>query len=348
MRKLLYIALALLMTVAFDAQAGNPDRQGEAGAFELLMNPWARSSGLHTLGTATISGVEALRLNVAGLSHINSTELVFSRAIYLTGSQVYMNAAGLAQRVGKNGVMGVSLMSVDFGDIPITTVDQPEGTGGTFSPSFNNIGFSYSHLFENKISVGATARAISETSSNITATGLALDAGIQYREDNFRLGISLRNIGTPLRFSGEGTSVPVTSPNGSTIMTLQQRSARYELPSVLNIGAAYDVQLDENKKNVITVVANFTSNSFSRDEIGGGLEYSFNNMFFVRGGYRYELGQNASSEIEAALYSGLSAGMSLEVPLNKNKPENRFGIDYSYRATNVYAGTHNIGVRLTL
>jgi len=62
----------LLAGVAF---AGNPDRQGEAGANQLLINPWARSAGLHSLNTSYVSGAEAMYLNVAGLSRIQKRRL---------------------------------------------------------------------------------------------------------------------------------------------------------------------------------------------------------------------------------------------------------------------------------
>ena len=44
-----------------------------------------------------------------------------SHARYLEGTDIKMNAFGLAQKVGKNGTFGLSLMSMDFGDIPVTT-----------------------------------------------------------------------------------------------------------------------------------------------------------------------------------------------------------------------------------
>ena len=49
MKKIIYIILTLgfFLGTYQVGQAGNPDRQGEAGAYELLMNPWARSAGLH-------------------------------------------------------------------------------------------------------------------------------------------------------------------------------------------------------------------------------------------------------------------------------------------------------------
>ena len=66
MNKILYSILFCFLFFATVVEAGNPDRQGEAGAYELLMNPWARSAGLHTMTTSMIMGVEALRLNPAG------------------------------------------------------------------------------------------------------------------------------------------------------------------------------------------------------------------------------------------------------------------------------------------
>lgn len=336
----------VLMSVQ-PAQAGNPDRQGEAGAYELLLNPWGRSTGLHSMTTAYIKGVEAIRLNVAGLANINQTEVSLGRSTYLQGTGIYLNAAGFGQRIGKSGVLGMSIMSVDFGDIPVTTTSQPEGTGGTFSPSFFNLGLSYAHLFENKVSVGATLRVVSEATANVSAQGVAIDAGIQYvtgELDNIRLGISLRNIGTPMRFSGEGLSFVGESPNGSAQITINQRAARYELPSVLNIGGSYDFIFDAMNK--LTIAANFTSNSFSRDQIGGGLEYSFKDMFMVRGGYKYELGSTAGA-IDAPVYTGLAAGATLEVPLKK-ETDRKFGIDYSYRTSNPWGGSHNLGIRVSL
>ena len=66
MQQKFYLVI-LLLAIAQISFAGNPDRQGEAGATQLLLNPWARSAGLSAMTTANIAGVEALRLNVAGL-----------------------------------------------------------------------------------------------------------------------------------------------------------------------------------------------------------------------------------------------------------------------------------------
>jgi hypothetical protein len=341
--------LALLTLVVFnDVKAGNPDRQGEAGAYELVINPWGRSAGLHSLNTASVMGVEAIRLNVAGLSFINNTEIVAANTQYFGGTDITLNAVGLAQKVGKkgNGVLGVSLMAMQFGEIPITTVSQPEGNGGVFSPSFTNLGISYAHLFEEKIAVGITTRVISENASDVKASGVAIDAGIQYTNENVRIGISLRNIGTPLRYEGEGLSIPLTSSNGQTIYTVDQRAARYELPTVLNLGASYKFELAAQHN--LTAMANFASNSFSRDEVGVGVEYNFNDIFMARVGYKTELGLNQNTDVAGSIYTGLAAGVSLQLPLDKEKPENTVGLDISYQQTAVFGNNFAVGLRLAL
>ncbi|MFK7933955.1 MAG: PorV/PorQ family protein [Saprospiraceae bacterium] len=352
MNKNIFFILTLFVgLLATDtAQAGNPDRQGEAGAYELLLNPWARSAGLHSMTTSMITGVEAMRVNPAGLGRINKTEIQISYADYMRGTDISMNALGFAQKIGENGTFGLSIMALDFGDTEITTTLNPEGTGINYSPSFFNLGLAYAHVFENKVSVGILFRAVSETLSDLTAFGLAIDAGIQYvtgDQDQIKFGISLRNIGTPMTFSGEGLAFPTSNPDGdgNYQLTINNRAASYELPSALNIGGSYDILPAERHR--VTLIANFTANSFSQDQIGGGLEYSFNEMFQVRGGYKYEVGQTAVGSEGGSIYSGLSAGATVKVPLSKEN-KNDLAIDYAYRQTNLFDDTHNIALRINL
>ncbi len=341
-----YYLFFFIMVFGSAVYAGNPDRQGEAGAYELLMDPWARTAGLHTMGTSMVRGVESMFLNVAGMARVNKMDIAVGTANYLQGTDIRLNAGGLVRRIGKNGAFGFSLMTVDFGKIPVTTASQPAGTGATFSPNYFNLAFGYSHVFANKVSVGILFRGITEALTNVTASGLAIDAGIQYvtgDQDNFKFGISLRNIGTPMTYRGEALSFQRPSPNGGAYnITVDQRAARFELPSMLNIGTSYDFRFLE--KHRLTVLGNFTSNSFSRDQIGGGAEYGFKEQFVLRAGYRYEL--DVKDQIQSPIYTGLSAGASLVFPLSKLEKETKIGIDYSYRASRVWQGTHNISLHL--
>lgn len=347
-KKYIFLLPWCALLLAGPAFAGNPDRQGEEGAKQLLLNPWARGAGLHSMNTAGITGVDAMYLNVAGLSRINKTQLQIGHTRYLQGAGMNINALGFAQRVGKGGgTFGVSLMSIDLGDLITTTEDTPEGSGGTFSPSLFNLGISYAHMFANRVSVGFTAKFVNESITNAGARAIALDAGVQYvsgEKDNFKFGIALRNVGSKMRFTGEGLSTAINSPNQTFQypITYYQRSSAYELPSQLNIGTSYDWLF--GGKSRLTFLANFTSNAFSRDQVGGGVEFALGQNFALRAAYKTEFDPNS---VEASIDNGLAAGLTVSFPLKKGS-SNRVSLDYAFRATDVYQGTHNFGLRLDL
>src|SRR5687767_9766895 len=125
MRKI-YILFLILLTIPVALLAGSNERAGSAGASELLINPWARSSGFGGMYTSGVRGIEALNTNVAGLGYTKKTEVIFSRTNWLKGSGININAFGLSQKVGQSGVLGIAITSMDFGDIDVVTVDKPD------------------------------------------------------------------------------------------------------------------------------------------------------------------------------------------------------------------------------
>ncbi len=356
MKKIAIIILIFSATVTTTI-AGNKDRAGQAGAYELLINPWARSSGWHGLNTGSVRGLEAMNLNVAGLSFTQKTEVLFSHSIYLKGTGININAFGFSQALGKSGgVLGVNLMAMSFGDILVTTVNLPEGGIGTFQPQFINLGIAYAKSFSNSIYGGIVIRAITESIADSKASGLSFDAGIQYKtgdrkfDDRVKFGIALRNIGTPIKFQGDALTFKGNATEGDYQLTVSQRSQQFELPSLLNIGASYDLHfgksIGENKTtHRMTIAANFTSHSFQRDNVGAGIEYSLKDQFMVRVGFNHEAGL-LSESTRTNVYTGLAGGFTFELPTKKNGPS--VALDYSYRASNPWGGTHTLGARINL
>lgn len=325
---------------------GNEDRVGQAGGQSLLINPWARSNGWGGANTANSNGLESMFLNVAGTASTKKTEILFSHNSYLVGSGVNINAFGLTQRVGETGVLGLCFSSMDFGNLMVTTVASPEGGLGTFKPSYVNIGLSYAKEFSNSIYGGLALKIISESTSDIGAQGVALDAGVKYvtgEKDKIKFGIALKNVGPRMTYKGDGLSFRGVVPATGTNMTIEQRSSSFDLPSLVNIGGSYDFILDE--KNKVTLAANFTSNSFTKDQYSLGLEYSFRTYFMVRGGYLYEKGIT-NADTRSTAYTGPAGGFTFEVPLNSTGTT--FSLDYGYRTSNPFSGSHIIGARINL
>jgi len=342
----LFLAGALVIPVN-QAFAGNKDRTGQAGASELLINPWARSSGWGGVNVSSVSGLEGLFSNVAGTAHTKQTELIFAHTQWLKGSEIDINTFGLTQKVGETGVLGLGIMAMRFGDIPITTEALPDGGIGNFSPNYMNINISYAKAFSSSIYGGINIKIISEVISDVSAQGLAIDAGIQYitgPRENVHFGITLRNVGPTMRFNGDGLSIRSLLPGQESYFTLEQRSADFELPTQLAIGAAYDFKMGEMHR--LTLAGSFISNSFTKDQFVAGLEYELKSYLMLRGGYTYEEGITSNTDRTTA-FTGLSAGFTVAVPLSKEKGSS-IAIDYSYRATDPFSGTHSIGARINL
>lgn len=341
------LLIGLLIVPVNNLFAGNKDRSGQAGASELLINPWARSTGWGSVSTSNVKGLEGLFGNVAGTAFTQNTEMIFSHTQWLKGSDINMYSFGLTQKVGEGGVLGLAIMSMKFGELDVTKVDLPEGGIGTFDPSYMTIGISYAKAFSNSIYGGIQVKLATENVSDMTGQAIAIDAGIQYVTgdlENIHFGITLRNWGPTMKFSGDGLSIRSFLPNQDNMFTLEQRSAEYELPSQLMIGAAYDFLLSSDHR--ITAAGNFVSNAFTKDQLTGGVEYGLKEYLMLRVGYTYEEGMNTNDD-NTNVYNGLSAGMTIQVPLNKEKGST-FALDYSYQDTDPFEGTHSIGVRMNL
>lgn len=342
--KIFFTAL-LSVSAVTSTFAGNPDRAGSAGGAQLLINPWAKSSGLANSGTASITGAEAIWQNVAGLAFTKKTELIFNSCNYLGGAGLSYNAIGFSQKVGESGVLGVSVQTLGFGDVEITTNDVPDGGVGTYRLSYSNIGVSYAKAFSNSIYGGITFRLISERSANIGMSGIAFDAGIRYitgKKENVRFGIALRNVGPPISYKGDGLAVQLKQ-NGSDY-TVVQRPDKFELPALLNIGVSYDFLFTDNF--TLGANGNYCSNSFTKDQISFGLDLKIKERVSLRGGYMTEAqGKSTFFDGQTNVWTGVAGGFSVYFPLGES---GIISLDYSYRPTLQFNGIHSIGARINL
>src|SRR5436305_772736 len=121
------IAAACVMMIGGTAYAGNKDRSGQAGATELLINPWAASTGVFGANTASVAGVEAMKSNIAGLAFTEKFDIAISQNTYLRGSNINILDAAVGVRLGGAGVVGLNMQSVNYGEIIITDYNHPQG-----------------------------------------------------------------------------------------------------------------------------------------------------------------------------------------------------------------------------
>lgn len=339
--------------ISFTANAGNPDRGGQASANQLVINGWARTSGIGWASQSNVKGIESMYMNIGGLVNTPKTDIAFARTSWLSGSGVNISSFGFAHNLGNDNAIGLTVSSIDLGAIPITTVNQPNGGLGTYSPRLTNMGLGYSRKFTERITGGVLLRVFSENASNLKAQGVAIDAGIQYKTswktaDDTHFGVSIKNIGPDVKYSGDGISIKRLNPKDNQEATVNQRIAKYNIPALINIGGSHDIKLDKNAESnfhTLTVAGNFTYNAFSLNQLTFGCEYIYKKMFMVRAGYAHEKGIMSYNTRRTAS-TGMMGGITFELPYGKDG--NRFALDYSYRDTRPFSGTHSIGIKMSL
>jgi len=347
--KSIKIIVAALIFGSLNVYGGNEDRVGSAGASHLLINPWARSSALGDANYASSNGLEATFTNIAGLAFTDKTQIKFNYSNWMGSAGIQFNSAGIAQRISESGVIAISVQSLNFGDIPITTVNNPEGNIGFFSPRANIFNIGYAKAFSSSIYGGINFKVISENIANLRANGIAIDAGIRYvtgENDNIKFAISLKNVGPVMRYKGDGLAQQVTYVSTGYIATLENRSGTFELPSLLTIGGSYDFIF--NDKNKLNLNLGFTANSFMNDQYRIGLDYGLVNekvAFNLRGGFVYEKNIFSQENRSNALV-GPSAGFSIDALVGKNK--SALGLEYCARFAGIFGVIHTVGATISL
>lgn len=314
--KCIILALVLLAVSISPVFAGNGLRMGTAGAPELLIPVGSRGTAMGGSVVANVSGVESIHWNPAGLASLEGTEVMFTHQPYL--ADIDVNFGGVGINIEGFGVLGIAAKVVSIGKMEETTQDQPEGTGRIFSPSLATIGVTYAKVLTANVQFGATAKFISESIFEVSATGVAFDVGFIYdpRWRGFTLGVAIQNYGPTMQFSGQGFQNSVEGHSQAA------ESKEFELPSSINMGMALDF-LDDGP-NLASATANFRSNNFSEDYYMGGLEYVYDGKYSLRGGYNYTVQDNW-------LY-GASLGAGVKFALGSTD----LTLEYSWTQTEVF------------
>ena len=258
---------------------GDEARIGTSGGNQVLVPVGARGIALAGSERVYSSGLESVYWNPAGLARSQSpTVLASSMDLFNDMGVNYFGASG---NFDKLGMLGVTVKSIDMGDIPVTTVEDMDGLGGgTFKPTLTTMGITYANSFSDRSFFGVTGKIVYESIPRATASALALDIGVQYTGlagvEGLGLGLVLSNIGTDMHYEGSGLTGQGTTEDG--ISDFLNREASYDkLPSTYNMSLSYSVA-------GAILGMTYTSHYFSYDELNLGGEYTLNDMFHLSAG----------------------------------------------------------------
>jgi len=283
-----WIVIVALALVSAPALAGSPERLGTSGAEELRLPVGVRSVALGEANVGSVTGVEALFYNPAGIAMGGaSTEVMFSHASLI--ADMDLNYAALTQKLGNQGTLGLSVKALSVGDIARTTETAPDGTGEIFSPTFVVIGASYGRQVTDRVAFGGTVSYVSEHILQESARAVAFDVGFQYDTDyrGLRLGLAMKNVGSSAQFTGTDFErlqhISGDDPTAAN-RALSSSSGDFELPTWFQFGLSYPAL--RGPQGELDVHGLYMSNSFAVDEGRVGAEYVYRKDYAIRAGYK--------------------------------------------------------------
>ncbi len=188
--------------LGFPALAG----VGTTGANFLLLGGGARPLAMGEAYVALADDSSSIFWNPAGTSRMNFPEIMYMYSEWFINiKHQYFDAAFPSDY----GTFGGSYSLLDSGDIQgYDSYGSPEAVFKTQSSALT---FSWGRKLNDKFSVGANLKSISESLEDSQASSLALDLGLLF-EANPRLsfGAAIQNFGQPLKFDVEETPLPQT------------------------------------------------------------------------------------------------------------------------------------------
>lgn len=337
------LCLMLVVCVVAVSDAANQSRIGTAGAQELLIPVGARGVAIGGSSMIFATGVDAIYWNPAGLGRMsNSVEGMVSTMSYIADINIVYGAVGV--QAGDFGNLGFTVKSINFGNIPVTTTNFPDGTGEQYSPTYITMGATYAKGITDRISVGVTANLVTERMLEMSATGVAFNFGIQYHNlavEGLDLGVTVKNIGTNMQFAGSNLIEQATASTGLRgTQYYAVQAASNEMPSSLEIGLGYTRKFDD--MNSATIGGLFRNNNYQDDEYNLGAEYNFNNLFFLRGGYVFAPQANQ----DALGQRGYIYDFTVGAGLHYNVSGMDLSFDYAYRHMKYFTGSNVVTLKV--
>lgn len=275
MRRIIIASLALAMVCAPSALAAN--KEGTAGAAFLRVGVGARAAAMADAYDTVVSGVDAIFWNSAGLVGVENQGITISDNEWVADTR--MVAGAYARRFGF-GTVGVMAQSMMYGEFEETTVEQPNGTGETFSAMDMAVGVALGRRLTDRFSVGGTGKFVRLAFSGVEgvepAMGVCFDVGTQYYTGfrTLRMSIALQNLGPEMKYGGSYQELQRNRQEW-----IEEEFQGFALPVIVRLGVAYD------PIEHLTLAVNACHPNDGRERVDFGGEWWPTEVVAVRGGY---------------------------------------------------------------
>ncbi len=280
--------------------AGQFRKVGAAGGEFLRIAVGARANGMAGAFAGVSNDITALYFNSAGIVDIQGYAANVSYSQWFGGySHQYL--AGVIPVADKYRA-GLSITSFTSGDIPLTTVEDENRLGNSYSISDFALSGSFAGFLTEQFSFGVSLKYVQNGISSLSASGVFVDVGTMYRFGGYRVGFSISNLGSTMQFSGQNLNIKADMVRELQYQKLDASllSSPFNVPLSFKAGIACealsewfgmyesrpDLGMSQARDHRLVVAADFETLSDVPEQAAIGVEYMWNDLLALRAGYR--------------------------------------------------------------
>ena len=304
--------------IAFPVFAANiHEDAGTTGAAFLKIEAGSRPAGMGGAFAGLANDVNTIYWNPAGLTAVGERQ--FTAMQNFSIAEISNQFLGYAQSLSDKSTWGASFLGA-FTEIERRRrpTEEPDSTAtvGGFAA-----GLSIAHALSPELSVGATAKTISQQLDVENSIGAAADVGMLLRilDNRFGVGIAAQNLG----FLDTGENLPMNVRGGIAYHVRTKPNADSATPPQDLFALAADVNYP--------IIAGFPTFHL-------GAENWFYGMLALRVGYSFSQGDNPKN--------GLTAGFGLRRIGEASLENVNFQFDYAFVPDQAVGNAHRISLLL--
>lgn len=221
----------------------------------LQIEPDSRGAAMGNTGVAIADNAAAMYWNPAGLAFQTENQVSITHSNWLANfnvSDLFYDYLVGTYYVEGIGTIGAHLTYLNLGEQVVTDETSPEPIS-RFNSYELAFGLSYGFEISDNFGVGTSLRFIYSSLADGTTVGqqqvnpgssVALDLSYLYKTDYFSLGGNRARFSTGMNLSNIGPGIQYTD-----------NAQKDPLPTVLRFGVAFDLELDPDGFNRITVAS---------------------------------------------------------------------------------------------
>jgi hypothetical protein len=254
------------------------------------------------------------------------------------------NALAAGYKLEGIGTIGIGVMTFGMtgivadrdvypGNAALQALQIDQATADTYDYMDLLAQVTYSTYVMDRLALGASVKLIHEKIDDMNASAIGFDLGSVYNIGllDWNIGARINNLGSDIKFYDYPSPIPLTFSMGTSMTPIR-------------VGA-----------NAITFAIDAVKPQDGQQYYYTGMEYNYNNMIFLRGGWKLNYsylgmagdgidpGTSLRQGVQTSLEKG-SLGAGVRVPMS----DYMLSLDYSYTVFTTFSDVHRITLHVSM